>query len=278
MRTTRRSLALIALAAGLGPTACGGDAGRNGGGDVPPAASPSDSAGVLADRVMETLGGKEAWDGTRYVAFRWVVDRGGEPFGHAHAWDRYDGRYRLEFGEGSEAVLALFDVDEVRRDSTWGKVPSGDVWLGGARLDGSARDSALARAYGTFINDSYWLLMPFKWRDPGVHLSYEGRQRLDDGEEYAVVHLTFEPDLGVTNDEYWAYVVPETGVMAAWRFHLQDQEEPGPVIRWRDWRQVGPIRLAADRVWPDGQRRIWFEGLEAGAEVPGGVFDPPDGS
>lgn len=281
---------LPAIVAALSVAACGGtdgEAGRSGdekggaagqaaaGGAESSAAGAADSASLLAGGVMESLGGQAAWDSTRYIAFRWVVARDDRPFARSHAWDRWEGRYRLEFGEGEDAVLALFDVDDVRRDSAWGKVPSGNVWLAGERLEGAARDSALSRAYGAFINDTYWLLMPFKWRDPGVHLAYEGRQTLDDGREYAVVHLTFELDLGVTNDEYWAYVDPETGLMDAWRYHLQNQEEPGAVIRWEGWRPVGPIRLAADRVWPDGERRLWFEDLEAAATVPDGAFDPP---
>lgn len=263
----------LALAAGTIAAACGGDGTSGETGD---ATAPADSAQLMADRLMEALGGEEAWERARYIAFRWVVARGEEPFGRSHAWDRHDGRYRLEFGEGEDAVLALFDVNEVRRDSAWGKVPSGDIWVGGRKLSGAPRDSALARAYGTFVNDTYWLLMPFKWRDPGVHLSYEGRQMLNDRHEYAVVHLTFEPDLGVTNDEYWAYVDPETGIMAAWKYHLQDREEPGPLIWWRNWRRVGPIMLSADRVWPDGERNLYFEDLEAGTEVPEGVFAAPD--
>lgn len=274
MRESRRYLVALSSAALLA-TACGGD-GAAGGRSEPAAAL--DSAALIADRTMEALGGEEAWSSTRYIAFRWVVDRGEQPFGRSHAWDRFDGRYRLEFGEGESAVLALFNVNRVRRDSAWGKVPAGDVWVGGAKLEGSARDSALARGYAAFINDTYWLLMPFKWRDPGVHLAYEGVRMLNDRQEYAVIHLTFEPDLGMTNDEYWAFVDPETGIMTAWQYHLENREEPGPIIRWRSWRRVGSLMLSADRVWPDGERTIYFEDLAAGTEVPAGVFDPPDAS
>ncbi|MFQ5679218.1 MAG: hypothetical protein ACE5HP_07135 [Gemmatimonadota bacterium] len=261
-------LLLCALALG----GCGGE-GRQGG--EPEA--PADSAQLLADRVMEALGGEEAWESVRFLTFRWVVARGERTVGRTHAWDRRTGRYRVEY-DGREAHhTAIFNVREVRRDSLLGKIPAGRAWRDAQEVTGAAADSALARAYSIFINDSYWLLMPFKWRDPGVHLAYEGRQLLSDRQEYAIVHLTFEPDLGVTEDEYWAYVDPVTGIMTAWRYHLQNQEEPGPVILWRDWRRVGPIRLAADREWPDGETRLYFEDLGTAAEVPEGAFDPPGG-
>lgn len=236
----------------------------------------SDSARILAHRLLEWQGGRQAWDETRFLAFRWIVERGGETLAaRDHAWDRYTGRYRLSFGGASEdSVVALFDVNSMRSDTV---SPSGDVWVGGERLEGTARDSALRDAYGAFINDSYWLLMPLKWHDPGVHLSYEGWRELPDGERYPTVSLTFEEDLGITNDRYWGFLDPETGRLAAWQFHLEGQEERGPVIWWRDWRQVGPIRLATDRRWAQGDARIHFEDLRASRSVPEDAFTAPDG-
>ena len=69
-----------------------------------------------------------------------------------------------------------------------------DYTLGvdGEPLEGAERDSTLTDAYGTFINDSYWLLHPFKYFDPGVHLDWAGRTELSDGTSYPTVHLTFE--------------------------------------------------------------------------------------
>lgn len=269
--TVAAHLAAALLVPGL--AACGAPDAR------PPeaddAAPPSDSAQVLAARAMQALGGQGAWESARFLSFRWIVEREGQSVARSHAWDRYTGRYRVEYDRDGTRQVAIFDVDEIRRDPELWKVPAGEAWADGRRLEGAAADAALAQAYRIFINDSYWLLMPFKWTDPGVHLSYEGRQMLDDRQDYAVLHLSFEPDLGVTNDEYWAYVDPATGIMAAWRYKLQGQGEAGPIIWWRDWQRVGPIRLAADRVWPDGQTRIRFEALQASAEVPEGAFAPP---
>lgn len=271
---TRRAAALILLGGIAAASACQGEGSPEG--EAGASAAARDSAALLADRVMETLGGAEAWEETRYVAFHWIVARDGQPVrDRAHAWDRYDGRYRLEYEADDGRFLALFNVNEVARDSAIGKVPAGRVWVDGAPLEGTARDSALARAYAIFINDSYWLLMPFKWHDPGVHLDYAGRRTLEDGTECEVVHLTFEQGLGVTEDQYWGFVDPETGRMVAWQYHLQNRDEPGAVIRWEGWRPVGPIQLATDRIWPDGSRNIYFEGLEASQEVPEGAFEPP---
>lgn len=291
-----RSLAAVPLVlalAFLGLTACGSGGGDGGYGEAGAAdtaaggaaaeageAGAADSAEIWRGRLMEALGGRDAWESTRYVRFDWVVARDDGALARSHSWDRYTGQYRLEFPQGDEdgRFLALFNVNELRRDSALGKVPDGRVWIGGRELEGAARDSALRRAYGTFINDSYWLLMPFKWADPGVHLSWEGRTTLEEieGEEsFPTVHLTFEEDLGVTTDQYWGYIDPGSHLMTAWKYHLEGREEEGAVIRWENWRQVGPIRLATDRVWPDGSRNIWFEELAASRTVPEGAFQPP---
>lgn len=315
-------LAALFLWTGCGPAdEAGTEAG--GAGEAPgqtsaaeaEAAFDGDSARILATRLEEAMGGQEAWEEARYLQFRWIVEREGQRVADRfHRWDRWDGRYRVEFDRDGSHHVAIFDLDEIRTDSAIGKVPAeGDVWIDGRRLEGAARDSALHGAYGAFVNDSYWLLMPWKWTDPGVHLAYEGRRDLtpppatgaaaapeetasgDEGstegegtggegaaagsgaETFEVVHLTFEPDLGMTNDEYWGFLDPQTGLMRAWQYHLQGREEKGDVIWWRDWREVGPIRLSARRVWPDGVSRIYFEDLEAGRDVPPGAFASPGG-
>ncbi|MDX1579661.1 MAG: DUF6503 family protein [Gemmatimonadota bacterium] len=248
-------------------------------GDPPAAGSataPSDSARIYADRLMAFLGGEDAWDRTRYLTFRWLVQRDGQVVAdREHAWDRYDGRYRVAFDQRDTTHLMLFDIDEMREHPELGDVPAGRAWKGGVELQGAARDSALRRAYGMFINDTYWALMPFKWDDPGVHLEYEGMRTLADSLDYATVHLTFDEGLGITEDEYWAFLDPETGRLAAWQYRLGDDEEPRDPIWWRDWREVGEIRFAMARENEAGERFIYFEDVAASATVPQGRFEPP---
>jgi hypothetical protein len=63
-------------------------------------------------------------------------------------------------------------------------------------------------AYATFINDMYWLFMPWKWMDMGVNLKYLGQKPLGQ-ETYDVVQLTFGK-VGLTpGDMYHAYVSPK---------------------------------------------------------------------
>jgi len=284
---TTGALVLLIAACG-GGSGGGGSAGGSGSGGAATAGSagtdcskaagtPADSASYFACRLMSAEGGQAAWKRTRYLAFHWIVERGGDTVAdRAHRWDRWSGRYRLSFTpQDGQPFLALFDFQSMRSDTT---PPEGDAWVGGRKLEGAARDSALRRAYAIAINDSYWLLMPLKWGDPGVHLAYEGRTLLPDSAAYPTVHLTFESGLGVTNDQYWAFLDPDSGRMAAWRYRLQGQEEKGPVIWWTDWRAFGPqgLELATDRRFEGGGMRILFGGVVADTAVPDTAFAAPE--
>ncbi|MDP2498413.1 MAG: hypothetical protein Q8W44_10575 [Candidatus Palauibacterales bacterium] len=287
-RATSWVLALLVLVSLAGLPACtaeGGD--RAGGSDAEATAGAAgsvpegvprdtsyaaigDSARYWARRLLTSLGGPEAWQETRFLRFRWIVGTGEEATGRSHAWDRHTGRYRLEYDrDDGSRVVALFNVNRIRADSL---SSAGHVWVDGEPLEGAERDSALTDAYGAFINDSYWLLHPLKYFDPGVHLDWAGRTELSDGRSYPTVHLTFESDLGVTNDQYWGFIDPETGRLHAWQYHLQGREQKGDVIRWEGWQRVGDVRLAPRRVWPDGAVNIHFEDLAAADTVPSGVF------
>ena len=51
----------------------------------------------------------------------------------------------------------------------------GSAWLKGKALEGEEQKKPLERAYGAWVNDTYWLLMPYKLRDPGVILRLRRR-------------------------------------------------------------------------------------------------------
>ncbi|MDX1631779.1 MAG: hypothetical protein R3234_07950, partial [Thermoanaerobaculia bacterium] len=183
----------------------------------PPATAESRTRAVeIAERTMAAMGGRSAYEATRLLRFDFVVRQGEtERPAYEHWWDRWTDEYRLEgrTGEG-EPFRVLFDID----------TREGDAWIGERKLEGDELDGMLERAHHRFINDSYWLLMPWKWLDPGVHLAYEGERTID-GEVFDVVKLTFEDDVGITSgDRYWGFVSRETGLMERWEFVLQQED------------------------------------------------------
>lgn len=226
-------------------------------------------AAELWQGVMDSIAPNDGWQRTRYVQFDWIVSRGGgQELRRSHRWDRFTGDYRVEAPTDAGRMVALFNVN--------GPSEGERVWIDGERVpDGARSDSLAQRAHAMFINDSYWLLFPFKWADPGVRTTYVGRQEAW-GETYEVVELTFE-GVGLTpQNRYQGFVDPETGMFELWR-HWTNVDDPEPRFtnRWTEWNRNGPILLSSRREGQDGSSRIYFENLDASTDVPEGAFAPP---
>jgi hypothetical protein len=221
---------------------------------------------AIADQVMEALGGKDAWNATRFLRFDFAVEQGGKTvMSRAHTWDKWNGRYRLEAKtkEGDPyAVLMNLNTKE------------GVAYLKGAKVEGEAAKKLLDDAYATWVNDTYWLLMPYKMRDPGVTLKLAGEAK-EGGATYDKVQLSFE-GVGLTpKDRYWAYVNRGTHLMDKWEFVLQGQKPPAVPFAWKNWQRYGNVMLSNDKVSPKDGTRIFFPVLDAPASVPDAVFTSP---
>ena len=195
----------------------------------------------IAESVAKAMGGKEAREKARYLQFSFlVVAEGAYRTRRTHLWDTWEGRYRYEsMPDGGPAELVLFNTN----------TKQGDVYLDRVKASGEEAAKALEGAYGAYINDVYWLMMPWKWLDPGVSLKYVGEEEYG-GKACDVVELSFE-QVGLTpGDVYRAYVSRESGLMIRWTYTLQS----GRTGDWEwDYTDAGPgIKLASNHRSPDG--------------------------
>jgi hypothetical protein len=221
---------------------------------------------AIADRVMEKLGGEDAWKATRFLRFDFAVDRGGETvIRRAHTWDRKTGRYRVEGrdGEGRDVVVLM---------SLWTR--KGQAWVGGEPASGEELEKLLQAGYAWWTNDAYWLLMPYKMRDDGVTLSYAGLEAKQSG-TWDKVLLTFE-NVGLTpKDRYWVFVNRKTDLVDRWEYILKGEDTSPTPWEWSGWKEYGDILLADDRVNPNDGTRIHFPVLDVPESLPGSVFMQP---
>src|SRR6185369_14969685 len=179
------------------------------------AADADPHADQVAAQMLEALGGKEAWDNTRYLHWTFAGRR-------AHTWDKWTGQHRVE-GEDKEhrkyVIITNLNTKE------------GKGWLDGKPATGDDLKQMLEISYGTWVNDSYWLLMPYKVKNPGVHLTYAGEETID-GKAYDKLHLSFGK-VGLTpGDEYWAWIDKSTHLMDRWAFHLESMKPDEPPTPW----------------------------------------------
>ena len=227
------------------------------------------AAVAVARRTLDAMGGEQAFAKLRTLKFDFVVERSGAEVARVHhVWDRWDGRYRVEgLNRDGKIALTIFNVQ---------KPGEGRSWLDGKELAGTDLRRALERAYGRFINDTYWLLMPAKMQDPGVNLASEGEAEKD-GKAYDVVRLTFGEGVGLTPmDTYWAYVSKESGLMERWEFVLTGQEaKDREAFTWTDWQTVGGVRLAMAKTALAEPTVIRFDHVSGSAAADDSAFLAP---
>lgn len=215
---------------------------------------------AVADATLAAMGGQAAWDGTHFLRFTFAGRR-------THYWDKWTGRHRLEgkTKEG-ESYVVLDNVNSRQ----------GKAYIDGKPVTGDKGAKLLEGSYGAWINDTYWLLMPYKLKDPGVNLSYGGQKQID-GKSYDEVNLTFGP-VGLTpGDHYWAWFNRDTHLMDRWAYLLQDQpRDAAPTVwLWQGWQPYGNIKLAPHRVQADGQRKLELSDILVAVTMPDAVFTSP---
>lgn len=205
----------------------------------------------LADRVMARMGGQESWDNARFVTWKFFGKR-------LHHWDRWTGDIRIQ----TDDRLVLMNI----------KTKEGIAVEKGKRLTGKKLTKALDQGWKQWINDSYWMFMPYKLRDPGVVLKYLGKGKLEDGRAAEEVEMTFSPENGVTPDnKYIVRVAEDTGLIEEWSFFKKKQKvKPGFTMPWSNWKPFGEIWLATSH----GRDLDWE--IAVLAEVPSGMFSDLD--
>jgi hypothetical protein len=229
--------------------------------------SKSDEKAIaIVDQVIAAMGGTDRWDKTRFIKFTWAVKKGDARSNvRTHYWDKSLQRSRME-GPSSDTKMVVALVNHVTKE-------------GQATKDGQLLFDADAKkyvdiAYKTLINDSYWLFMPFKLKDPGVRLRYEGE--LPAGPvTYDKILVSFDDGVGLTSkDKYWLYVNRDTKMIERWSYILtgQSANTTPAAWEWTDWTTVGGLKLAMRKTQPGGEVDIVLEDVQMYDTLPETVF------
>ncbi|MDX1410201.1 MAG: hypothetical protein R3330_18755, partial [Saprospiraceae bacterium] len=146
---------------------------------------------------------------------------------------------------------------------------TGQVYVHGRiQTDPDSLEHYLERGYRMWINDSYWLVMPFKLRDPGTQLHYLGTGETMDAQPAEILELTFS-GVGVTPDnKYHIYVDPDRRLVVQWDYY-RTAEDPEPRIRnlWTNYRRYGKVLLS------DGRGDRSLSGLAVHDQLPARLFE-----
>ncbi|MEQ9413294.1 MAG: DUF6503 family protein, partial [Cyclobacteriaceae bacterium] len=188
----------------------------------------SDPAAIeLADSIMVAIGGRKNWDATRFISWNFFGARD-------LVWDKKEGRVRIESNRDSTIYLLNLNTME------------GKVQVKGEELtEADSLVKMLDRAKRIWINDSYWLVMPFKLKDTGVTLKYMGEDTLVNNKYYNVLQLTFE-NVGVTpQNKYDLYVDVQENLIKSWAYYSDATFDSANWKRpWDNYKKYGYILLS----------------------------------
>ncbi|AQG80171.1 hypothetical protein [Spirosoma montaniterrae] len=210
----------------------------------------SDAKAVqIADDVMAAMGGRKAWDETHLIAWNFFGFR-------KLVWDKWSGNVRVDNLRDDQTVLLNINNNQ------------GRVFRNGQEL--TEPDSVakyVRQGKNAWINDSYWLVMPFKLKDSGVTLKYLGEEATKDSRPADVLQLTFK-NVGTTPDnKYKVWVDKQSHLVTQWAHYPKaTDEQPRFTLPWADYQRHGQILLSGERGDRDLTDIMVFTGL------PGEVF------
>lgn len=228
-----------------------------------------ESAQALADQIIARMGGEETLARKRFLRFDFVVKRAQvEVARHAHLWDRWHGRYRIEGITKDGIKYAVLFTDIAKQ--------TGRVWINDSVASNDHGSEFLEYGYGRYINDTYWLLMPWKVRDAGVRLSLKGKMvDTAEGTAYDILHLSFD-SVGLTpKDQYWAFVNSTTGLIDRWKYVLDGDSSKTGDFFWTSWNSYDGVWFSSRKTSVDTNTEILHDKLRWLYSVEDRVFQDP---
>ncbi len=185
-------------------------------------------ATLLADKSMQAMGGRPAWDNTRFISWNFFGKRN-------HLWDKWTGDVRIEIPERELNILMNINTRE------------GKVQRKGQIVTDSL-DVYLQQGYEIWVNDSYWLVMPYKLKDSGATLKYIGEDTTQTGTSADVLKISFK-EVGVTPENiYKVWIDTDSKLVIQWAYYPDSLSlEPRFITPWADYKKYGEILLSGNR-------------------------------
>jgi hypothetical protein len=184
----------------------------------------------LADEVMQAMGGRDNWDKTRYIS--WVFLGKRKLF-----WDKWTGDVKVKSLDKDIQIIVNLNTG------------TGKVWKDSLELthpDSLAKYLDLGKKL--WVNDSYWLVMPYKLKDSGVTLKYLKEDKNKDGNNSDVIELTFK-QIGYTpNNKYNIWIDKKSKLVNQWAFYREASDTTALFVdTWTNYQKYGNVLLSSLR-------------------------------
>lgn len=160
---------------------------------IPEKAGSEREAERVADQMLIAIG-KSAYDSIHLIDWSF-------PRGHDFVWEKEINRVTVSWPEGNKVVL-------------YTETGEGTATVEGQTVDAALQTEMIQTAWALFANDSFWLVAPFKIRDPGTSRSLV---QVDNG--YGLL-VTYSAG-GVTPGDSYLWILDEAYMPVAWRMWVQ---------------------------------------------------------
>lgn len=187
-------------------------------------------ANALVNETVNMMGGMDNYNATKYIGWTFFGKR-------QLLWDKQHSKVRVDLLNKSISIIASL-TDETCI-----------LYMDGKQVyhpDSLSKYLEKARLY--WMNDSYWLLMPFKLFDDGVLISYVEKGETADGRKAEILELTFDNVGATPENKYLIYIDFETRLISQWDY-FSNADDINPAISnpWSDYNWYGKILLASSR-------------------------------
>ncbi len=168
----------------------------------------------LADSMLEALN-KPAWDSLKVISWSF-------PRGHDFVWDKESNEVEVRW-DGYKVIVNT-------------QTKEGEVFEN-EKLVNDGKEKLVNSALSYFYNDSFWLIAPYKVKDPGTIrklVDYEGRDAL-------LVQYTLG---GVTPGDSYLWILDEDFRPVAWKMWVSIIPIGGLKFTWEDWKDANGAQIS----------------------------------
>ncbi len=205
---------------------------------------------AFVTNAIKAMGGMEKYNNTRHLSWNF--------FGFRKLWwDKYTGDVRIEIPGDSAVYLYNLNTEK------------GKVKIAGQEFtEPDTLNTLLKRAKSIWINDSYWLVMPFKMLDKGVNLQYLGPgMTADSTQETTIVAMTFDGVGNTPQNKYHVHFDTTSNLVVQWDYFSKNTDkEPRISTPWKEYQSYDGLLLSASR----GQRKL--SDIEVNQSLPKEVY------
>ncbi len=184
----------------------------------------------LADSILIASGGREAWENTEYVKWNFFGNR-------RHVWNKKTNEVIIE------GLKEKYKI-RVNLNTLTGKVNYGGVDY----VQQDTLKKYLTMGRDMWRNDSYWVFLPFKLRDPGVNLKYLGQKPFRTFEACHQIEMTFDGVGKTPQNRYIITIHPRTNNILHWDYFANASDTQSKMSTpWHMYEKYGDIYLGSFR-------------------------------